>query len=196
MSWDKGKKYQTKRIIIDRSRKSHPPNSIYFLVFNCMCVQLMCDTRGKFLKVLLVSELWDQSDPSGSTPPSSSHGLHVIAKEVRPSYIYACMFLKKTAASFLNSSSDQQLEDSSSFYFFQTHISEEGIKLTKMPANFCGSWEIISNVNFEGYMIALGKSLKHINPTMFSDITSLLNDFGCLLFCCFVFDCALKCMQI
>lgn len=90
------------------------------------------------------------------------HGLQVIAKEVRPSYIYACMFLKKTAASFLNSSSDQQLEDSSSFYFFQTHISEEGIKLTKMPANFCGSWEIISNVNFEGYMIALGKSLKHV----------------------------------
>uniref|UniRef100_A0A3Q3WS35 Cellular retinoic acid-binding protein 1 n=1 Tax=Mola mola TaxID=94237 RepID=A0A3Q3WS35_MOLML len=25
-----------------------------------------------------------------------------------------------------------------------------------MPAGFCSSWEIISNVNFEGYMIALG----------------------------------------
>lgn len=48
------------------------------------------------------------------------------------------------------------------FFFIQTHISEEGIKLTKMPASFCGSWEIISNVNFEGYMIALGKSLKHV----------------------------------
>ncbi|XP_034733432.1 retinoid-binding protein 7a [Etheostoma cragini] len=25
-----------------------------------------------------------------------------------------------------------------------------------MPASFCGTWDIISNVNFEGYMIALG----------------------------------------
>lgn len=26
-----------------------------------------------------------------------------------------------------------------------------------MPDSFCGSWELISNVNFEGYMNALGK---------------------------------------
>lgn len=26
-----------------------------------------------------------------------------------------------------------------------------------MSDNFCGSWEIISNINFEGYMNALGK---------------------------------------
>ncbi|XP_067384092.1 retinoid-binding protein 7a isoform X3 [Channa argus] len=25
-----------------------------------------------------------------------------------------------------------------------------------MPASLCGTWEIISNVNFEGYMVALG----------------------------------------
>ncbi|KAF6735508.1 Retinoid-binding protein 7 [Oryzias melastigma] len=25
-----------------------------------------------------------------------------------------------------------------------------------MPASICGTWEMISNVNFEGYMIALG----------------------------------------
>lgn len=37
-----------------------------------------------------------------------------------------------------------------------------------MPAGFCGSWEILSNVNFEGYMTALGKSLTR------ADITSLL----------------------
>ncbi|XP_011620283.1 retinoid-binding protein 7a [Takifugu rubripes] len=28
-----------------------------------------------------------------------------------------------------------------------------------MPDSFCGSWEIISNVNFEGYMNALGINL-------------------------------------
>ncbi|KAM8754552.1 retinoid-binding protein 7a [Acanthopagrus schlegelii] len=27
-----------------------------------------------------------------------------------------------------------------------------------MPASFCGTWEMISNVNFEGYMITLGVS--------------------------------------
>ncbi|XP_020560228.1 retinoid-binding protein 7 isoform X3 [Oryzias latipes] len=25
-----------------------------------------------------------------------------------------------------------------------------------MPASICGAWELISNVNFEGYMVALG----------------------------------------
>lgn len=28
-----------------------------------------------------------------------------------------------------------------------------------MPASICGSWEMISNVNMEGYMMALGKFL-------------------------------------
>ncbi|CAG07542.1 unnamed protein product [Tetraodon nigroviridis] len=28
-----------------------------------------------------------------------------------------------------------------------------------MPDSFCGTWEIVSNINFEGYMVALG-----INP--------------------------------
>lgn len=27
-----------------------------------------------------------------------------------------------------------------------------------MPVSLCGSWDMVSNVNFEGYMIALGKS--------------------------------------
>uniref|UniRef100_A0A8C6MDN3 Nicotinamide nucleotide adenylyltransferase 1 n=1 Tax=Nothobranchius furzeri TaxID=105023 RepID=A0A8C6MDN3_NOTFU len=27
----------------------------------------------------------------------------------------------------------------------------------RMPTSFCGTWDIISNVNFEGYMIALGE---------------------------------------
>uniref|UniRef100_A0A3P9IWB2 Cellular retinoic acid-binding protein 1 n=1 Tax=Oryzias latipes TaxID=8090 RepID=A0A3P9IWB2_ORYLA len=27
-----------------------------------------------------------------------------------------------------------------------------------MPASICGTWELISNVNFEGYMVALGIS--------------------------------------
>ena len=31
-----------------------------------------------------------------------------------------------------------------------------------MPASLCGAWDIVSNVNFEGYMIALGKSFKHV----------------------------------
>lgn len=31
----------------------------------------------------------------------------------------------------------------------------------KMPASLCGTWDIISNVNLDGYMIALGKSIKH-----------------------------------
>nr|XP_019944381.1 PREDICTED: nicotinamide/nicotinic acid mononucleotide adenylyltransferase 1 [Paralichthys olivaceus] len=39
-----------------------------------------------------------------------------------------------------------------------THISG-GIKgVNKMPTSLCGTWDIISNVNFEGYMIALGIS--------------------------------------
>uniref|UniRef100_A0A8C2E4Z9 Retinol binding protein 7a, cellular n=1 Tax=Cyprinus carpio TaxID=7962 RepID=A0A8C2E4Z9_CYPCA len=28
-----------------------------------------------------------------------------------------------------------------------------------MPVSLCGSWDMVSNVNFEGYMIALGISL-------------------------------------
>lgn len=27
-----------------------------------------------------------------------------------------------------------------------------------MPVSLCGSWDMVSNVNLEGYMIALGKS--------------------------------------
>lgn len=46
-----------------------------------------------------------------------------------------------------------------------------------MPAGFCSSWEIISNVNFEGYMIALGKSLTR------ADITSLLKDSVAVFHC-------------
>lgn len=27
-----------------------------------------------------------------------------------------------------------------------------------MPVSLCGTWDMVSNVNMEGYMIALGKS--------------------------------------
>lgn len=31
----------------------------------------------------------------------------------------------------------------------------------EMPASFCGTWEMLSNSNLDGYMIALGKALFH-----------------------------------
>lgn len=34
---------------------------------------------------------------------------------------------------------------------------EKGNRATKMPASICGNWEMVSNANMEGYMIALGK---------------------------------------
>ncbi|XP_034027437.1 nicotinamide/nicotinic acid mononucleotide adenylyltransferase 1-like [Thalassophryne amazonica] len=37
-------------------------------------------------------------------------------------------------------------------------VSEFSEKFTKMPASLCGAWDMVSNVNFEGYMIALGIS--------------------------------------
>lgn len=46
------------------------------------------------------------------------------------------------------------------FSFTYTHIWEKGeINVTRMPSTFFGTWEIISNANLEGYMIALGKAL-------------------------------------
>ncbi|XP_040010018.1 nicotinamide/nicotinic acid mononucleotide adenylyltransferase 1-like [Xiphias gladius] len=39
-----------------------------------------------------------------------------------------------------------------------THLRRRKKKVIKMPASLCGTWDIISNVNFEGYMIALGIS--------------------------------------
>lgn len=30
-----------------------------------------------------------------------------------------------------------------------------------MPTSFCGTWDMISNVNFEGYMVALGEYFKN-----------------------------------
>uniref|UniRef100_A0A3Q1CRY9 Cellular retinoic acid-binding protein 1 n=1 Tax=Amphiprion ocellaris TaxID=80972 RepID=A0A3Q1CRY9_AMPOC len=38
------------------------------------------------------------------------------------------------------------------------HISGEGQQVINMPASLCGTWDMISNVNLEGYMIALGIS--------------------------------------
>lgn len=37
---------------------------------------------------------------------------------------------------------------------------QEEQNVIKMPASLCGTWDIVSNVNFEGYMIALGESFK------------------------------------
>ncbi|XP_035014469.2 nicotinamide/nicotinic acid mononucleotide adenylyltransferase 1 [Hippoglossus stenolepis] len=39
-----------------------------------------------------------------------------------------------------------------------THISGGIKEINKMPTSLCGTWDTISNVNFEGYMIALGIS--------------------------------------
>lgn len=33
-----------------------------------------------------------------------------------------------------------------------------------MLVSLCGTWDMISNVNFDGYMIALGKCSKHGVP--------------------------------
>lgn len=35
--------------------------------------------------------------------------------------------------------------------------SRESSKHPKMPVDYSGTWDIVSNVNFEEYMIALGK---------------------------------------
>ncbi|XP_029975140.1 retinoid-binding protein 7a [Salarias fasciatus] len=37
-----------------------------------------------------------------------------------------------------------------------THLRGRKERAINMPASLCGTWDIISNVNFEGYMIALG----------------------------------------
>uniref|UniRef100_A0A8C2SZ93 Retinol binding protein 2 n=1 Tax=Coturnix japonica TaxID=93934 RepID=A0A8C2SZ93_COTJA len=34
-----------------------------------------------------------------------------------------------------------------------------------MPADYNGTWEMESNENFEGYMVALGKVAKHLKQT-------------------------------
>ncbi|KAL7398544.1 hypothetical protein ABVT39_011338 [Epinephelus coioides] len=41
-----------------------------------------------------------------------------------------------------------------------THLSDRGTteKVIKMPAGLCGTWDMITSVNLEGYMIALGIS--------------------------------------
>ncbi|XP_029361279.1 nicotinamide/nicotinic acid mononucleotide adenylyltransferase 1 [Echeneis naucrates] len=61
-----------------------------------------------------------------------------------------------TGGSSMNS---HECSNLSTEYNSHTHFSEEGRKdIIKMPAGICGTWDIISNVNFEGYMIALGIS--------------------------------------
>lgn len=42
-----------------------------------------------------------------------------------------------------------------------------------MPACLCGTWDIVSNVNMEGYMIALGKSLTHFIHCALKDLKYL-----------------------
>lgn len=41
-----------------------------------------------------------------------------------------------------------------------------------MLSSICGTWDMVSNVNFEGYMIALGKYLDH--ATVFFNILKYL----------------------
>lgn len=47
-------------------------------------------------------------------------------------------------------------QKSSATLQFEDCISS-GHTSVNMPDSFCGSWEIVSNINFEGYMVALGK---------------------------------------
>nr|XP_046254117.1 nicotinamide/nicotinic acid mononucleotide adenylyltransferase 1-like [Scatophagus argus] len=56
----------------------------------------------------------------------------------------------KTAASFLDS-----LQSEGCIVFTQTHFRRRSKEITKMPPSLCGTWEMVSCVNFEGYMIAL-----------------------------------------
>ncbi len=90
--------------------------------------------------------------------PSSSHGPHVTANGVSALHPFTPAGFLKTAASSLNSAV-QQFEDY--LLFTGTRLSRTE-KVPKMPASLCGTWEMISNVNMEGYMIALGMSLKHV----------------------------------
>ena len=43
-----------------------------------------------------------------------------------------------------------------------------------MPVDYSGTWDIISNDNFEGYMVALGKYFR--NVTAIENVITLLDN--------------------
>lgn len=87
-------------------------------------------------------------------PPSSSHThtSQVAVIQVRLSNIYSCMFTQNSSLCFW-----APLERSGLVALCKYLGGGNGA--TKMPTSLCGSWEMISNVNMDGYMIALGEFL-------------------------------------
>lgn len=84
-------------------------------------------------------------------PPSSSHTYTPFRWQWIRASVKSCRF----------SHSSQQLCFSARLQRAEPgglckHL-QKGNRASKMPASICGSWEMVSNVNMEGYMIALGK---------------------------------------
>lgn len=111
--------------------------------------------RVKFPRCLFLGELWDQSDPSGS--PNGWKYLPHPHTHTHPSGDSESEATLK-ATGFSQSSSFAPV-----LFVGTLHHGDlckhfpKGNRATKMPASICGSWEMVSNVNMEGYMIALGK---------------------------------------
>ncbi|XP_071331070.1 nicotinamide/nicotinic acid mononucleotide adenylyltransferase 1 [Trachinotus anak] len=103
---------------------------------------------------VVLAPLQRYTGASSSFPPSSSTGSQVTANEIKstPTFI-SPLQSSIVSASLQLSSSAQQLED----HILFTHKEEKRVVI-KMPVSLCGTWDIISNVNLEGYMIALGIS--------------------------------------
>lgn len=68
-------------------------------------------------------------------------------------------------------------------------VFQRATQTSKMPVNISGTWDIVSNVNFEGYMVALGKyfsslikemTCHHTHWHFISGFSSVLN-YGMLI---------------
>ncbi|XP_067449707.1 nicotinamide/nicotinic acid mononucleotide adenylyltransferase 1 [Thunnus thynnus] len=76
------------------------------------------------------------------------HGLYTAESEQKNADVVLAPLQRYTGAS----------SRSPFFFSSHTHIIKSAKKVLKMPASLCGTWDMISNHNFEGYMIALGVS--------------------------------------
>lgn len=131
------------------------PNNKYFGVYVRLCAINVRHHRETFSQVFIpkwtmrpVRPVWlslQKSDTWWEYLPHPHTHTHVTVNQVRPSCAYTCVFLTEPQTHFWAS------HKHSRFGIRQNRV-------TKMPTSICGSWEMISNVNFEGYMIALGKS--------------------------------------
>lgn len=83
-------------------------------------------------------------------PPSSSHTYTPLRWQWIRVNVKSCRFLTKQQLCFW------ALLQRSAPGCLCKHLEKEN-RATKMPASICGSWEMVSNANMEGYMIALGK---------------------------------------